>query len=112
MKTAALTLAALMAASLAPAAPAPTTAPTQAPKTLVIDIDGSDLAKINDVNTLNLAKLADEGLTASSNLYAKPMSQTMSGQGWSTMATGVWPGKHNVVDNRFTTPRYGQYPDF
>lgn len=112
MKTAALTLAALMATSLAPAAPAPTTAPTQAPKTLVIGIDGSDLAKINDVNTPNLAKLADEGLTASSNLYAKPMSQTMSGPGWSTMATGVWPDKHNVVDNRFTTPRYGQYPDF
>jgi hypothetical protein len=40
------------------------------------------------------------------------MAQTVSGAGWSTIATGVWPDKHRVTDNSFSNPNYAQYPDF
>jgi hypothetical protein len=39
-------------------------------------------------------------------------SRTDSGPGWSSIATGVWPDKHGVVDNAFTHPQYTKYPDF
>jgi predicted AlkP superfamily pyrophosphatase or phosphodiesterase len=39
-------------------------------------------------------------------------TRTDSGPGWSTIATGVWPDKHGVLDNSFTGARYAQYPDF
>ncbi|NRQ31010.1 phosphodiesterase [Nonomuraea sp. NN258] len=39
-------------------------------------------------------------------------SRTDSGPGWSSIATGVWPDKHGVVDNGFYAPQYTKYPDF
>ncbi|MCK2217488.1 alkaline phosphatase family protein [Actinomadura sp. ATCC 31491] len=39
-------------------------------------------------------------------------SRTDSGPGWSSIATGVWPDKHGVVDNAFTNPYFTKYPDF
>lgn len=39
-------------------------------------------------------------------------SRTDSGPGWSSIATGVWPDKHGVVDNAFTRPQFAKYPDF
>ncbi|MGA4993447.1 alkaline phosphatase family protein [Nonomuraea bangladeshensis] len=39
-------------------------------------------------------------------------SRTDSGPGWSSIATGVWPDKHGVVDNAFTDPRFLKFPDF
>ncbi|MFI7152286.1 alkaline phosphatase family protein [Nonomuraea sp. NPDC050022] len=39
-------------------------------------------------------------------------SRTDSGPGWSSIATGVWPDKHGVVDNAFTSPQFAKYPDF
>ncbi|WP_205315780.1 alkaline phosphatase family protein [Nonomuraea lactucae] len=35
-----------------------------------------------------------------------------SGPGWSSIATGVWPDKHGVVDNNFVGAQYAKYPDF
>ncbi|MFI6292189.1 alkaline phosphatase family protein [Nonomuraea sp. NPDC050790] len=40
------------------------------------------------------------------------VSRTDSGPGWSSIATGVWPDKHGVVDNSFTAPDFVKYPDF
>lgn len=40
------------------------------------------------------------------------MAPTVSGAGCSSIATGAWPDKHKVVDNNFTAPNYGQYPDY
>jgi hypothetical protein len=37
---------------------------------------------------------------------------TDSGPGWSTIATGVWPGKHGVTGNDFAGADYARYPDF
>ncbi|GAA3259914.1 alkaline phosphatase family protein [Nonomuraea helvata] len=39
-------------------------------------------------------------------------SRTDSGPGWSSIATGVWPDKHGVVDNAFTNPNFTKFPDF
>ncbi|MFI6496519.1 alkaline phosphatase family protein [Nonomuraea typhae] len=39
-------------------------------------------------------------------------SRTDSGPGWSSIATGVWPDKHGVVDNSFTGAEFGKFPDF
>ncbi|MFG1709938.1 alkaline phosphatase family protein [Nonomuraea sp. M3C6] len=39
-------------------------------------------------------------------------SRTDSGPGWSSIATGVWPDKHGVVDNGFATPQFRKFPDF
>lgn len=39
-------------------------------------------------------------------------ARTDSGPGWSSIATGVWPDKHGVVDNSFAEAEYTKYPDF
>jgi predicted AlkP superfamily pyrophosphatase or phosphodiesterase len=36
----------------------------------------------------------------------------VSGPGWSSLLTGVWPGKHGVTDNEFVGERYDRFPDF
>ncbi|HWU28438.1 MAG TPA: alkaline phosphatase family protein [Microbacterium sp.] len=81
-------------------------------KTLVVGIDGASFDFLEPAGMPNLAALRADGLTATSNLYALPMSGTVSGPGWSTIATGVWPDKHKVVDNSFSTPNYAEYPDY
>lgn len=39
-------------------------------------------------------------------------SRTDSGPGWSSIATGVWPDKHGVVDNGFAAAQFTKFPDF
>ncbi|MGP3956446.1 alkaline phosphatase family protein [Nonomuraea sp. 3N208] len=39
-------------------------------------------------------------------------SRTDSGPGWSSIATGVWPDKHGIVDNGFADPQFQKFPDF
>ncbi|PRB40775.1 nucleotide pyrophosphatase [Arthrobacter sp. MYb23] len=130
LATAALTLAAAVvlpsAAIAAPAEPSPSDAAsrpatasyvglpdgTKRKKTLVIGIDGAAIAKFGAAGMPNVQGVMDSGMTAKSNLFASPMAPTVSGAGWSSIATGVWPDKHNVVDNNFTAPNYGQYPDY
>ncbi|WP_344447641.1 alkaline phosphatase family protein, partial [Kitasatospora nipponensis] len=67
---------------------------------------------IKDADAPNLDALMAGGLTAASSLYANPMAATSSGPGWTTIATGVWPDKHNVKDNNFTAPDFATYPDW
>ena len=85
---------------------------TKQAKTLVIGIDGATFDTFARADVPHLKQLMAEGMTARSNLYAEPMAPTVSGAGWSSIATGVWPDKHNVKDNNFTNPNYGQYPDY
>lgn len=40
------------------------------------------------------------------------VARTDSGPGWSSIATGVWPDKHGVVDNSFKEANFTKYPDF
>ncbi|MFF2040390.1 alkaline phosphatase family protein [Kitasatospora sp. NPDC058170] len=92
--------------------PATAAAAARTPKVLLIGLDGTMLNRIKDAGAANLNALMAGGLTAASSLYAKPMAETASGPGWSTVATGVWPDKHNVRDNNFTAPAFAAYPDF
>jgi predicted AlkP superfamily pyrophosphatase or phosphodiesterase len=39
-------------------------------------------------------------------------ARTDSGPGWSSIATGVWPDKHGVLDNGFAGAQFTKYPDF
>ncbi|MGW1848563.1 alkaline phosphatase family protein [Streptomyces sp. NPDC001966] len=85
---------------------------TKQAKTLVIGIDGATFDAFSRADVPHIRQLMAKGLTARSNLYAAPMAPTVSGAGWSSVATGVWPDKHNVKDNDFTAPDYGRYPDY
>ncbi|MFF5790069.1 alkaline phosphatase family protein [Streptomyces sp. NPDC012693] len=110
---------AVSALPLAHAATAATTAShnglpdgTRQQKTLVIGVDGATIAKFGSATMPNIKGLMSQGMTARSNLYASPMAPTYSGPGWATIATGVWPDKHRVLDNSFTGADFTQYPDF
>ncbi|MER7582470.1 alkaline phosphatase family protein [Kitasatospora sp. NPDC097691] len=85
---------------------------TKQAKTLVIGIDGTRYDKLLTADAPNLKALMAAGMTATGNLYANPLAPTLSGPGWSTIATGVWPDKHQVKDNAFTGARFDLYPDF
>ncbi|GAA2795856.1 hypothetical protein GCM10010441_21380 [Kitasatospora paracochleata] len=85
---------------------------TKQSKTLVIGIDGTRYDKLLAADAPNLKALMSGGMTATSNLYADPMAPTLSGPGWSTIGTGVWPDKHGVKDNTFAGSHFDLYPDF
>ncbi|WP_306330165.1 alkaline phosphatase family protein [Streptomyces venezuelae] len=113
--TAAVTVLPLAASAHAAGGKAPssgTAAVTKRPKSLVIGIDGATFAKFEKAKMPRVKGLMAAGLTATSNLYANPMAPTLSGPGWSTIATGAWPDKHRVVDNSFTGARFDLYPDY
>ncbi|GAB1335818.1 hypothetical protein ACE1SV_24080 [Streptomyces sp. E-15] len=82
------------------------------PKVLVIGLDGVLLSRIKDAGAPYLHALMAAGLTAPSSIYADPLAPTLSGPGWSTTITGVWPDRHNVKDNSFIDSRFTRYPDF
>lgn len=110
---AAALVAAPICAQAASAAPAEApTAGSKTAKTLVVGIDGASFDFLAPADMPNLDALRAAGLTAASNLYAQPMAGTVSGAGWSSIATGVWPDKHRVVDNSFTNPNSAQFPDY
>jgi hypothetical protein len=45
--------------------------------------------------------------------HAPPYAPTLSGSGWATNATGVWPDKHMVTSNSWGTgTAFSAYPDF
>ncbi|MGQ4435959.1 alkaline phosphatase family protein [Streptomyces sp. SAS_260] len=87
-------------------------AATRTPKVLVVGLDGCLLTRIKDADAPNLDALMAAGLTAPSSIYADPLAPTLSGPGWSTIITGVWPDKHLVKDNAFTGAQFTRYPDF
>ncbi|MER6462309.1 alkaline phosphatase family protein [Streptomyces sp. NPDC001228] len=106
-----LVSAAAVAATAGPLA-AVARAAARTPKVLVIGLDGCLLTRIKDADAPNLDALAAAGLTAPSSIYADPLAPTLSGPGWSTIITGVWPDKHNVKDNTLSGNKFAQYPDF
>ena len=87
-------------------------AATRTPKVLVVGLDGCLLTRIKDADAPNLDALMAAGLSAPSSIYADPLAPTLSGPGWSTIITGVWPDKHLVKDNAFTGAQFTRYPDF
>ncbi|WP_261510471.1 alkaline phosphatase family protein [Chryseobacterium paludis] len=81
----------------------------QTKKVLFIGIDGCRADVMMSSNTPNIKSLITKSIYSLDGLCA---ATTWSGNGWSTMLTGVWHTKHNVQDNNFTNPNYISYPDF
>lgn len=81
----------------------------QTKKVLFIGIDGCRADVMMSSNTPNIQSLISQSIYSLDGLCA---STTWSGNGWSTMLTGVWHTKHNVQDNNFTAPNFTSYPDF
>lgn len=79
------------------------------PKVLAIGIDGVRPDVLAEVPTPHLDALAADGTFTDAALTGFP---SVSGPGWSSLLTGVWPGKHGVTNNDFTGKRYDVYPDF
>ena len=85
-----------------------------ASKVLVIGIDGCRPDALKVAKTPNLDSLIQSGMFFQGTDIREPQgtdkADTISGPGWSNLLTGVWPDKHNVLDNKFTEPNYERYP--
>ena len=84
------------------------------PKVLIIGIDGCRPDALKAATTPNLDALIQAGIIFEGTDIREPAgtdkADTISGPGWSNLLTGVWPDKHNVLDNKFTQPNYDRYP--
>jgi type I phosphodiesterase/nucleotide pyrophosphatase len=89
--------------------PPPISLEQRVPKVLLIGVDGVRPDVLDDVATPNLDALAAGGWYTARTRTTTP---SMSGPGWSSMLTGVWPEKHGVTNNDFTGRSYDDYPDF
>ncbi|MBT8397338.1 MAG: hypothetical protein HKO65_08595 [Gemmatimonadetes bacterium] len=90
-----------------PQAPAdPQAAPT--PKVLLVGWDGVRPDVLREVPTPVFDSLAATGTFSETAEAARP---TVSGPCWSSILTGVWPEKHGVLSNNFTSNNYSTYPD-
>ena len=78
-------------------------------KVLVIGLDGVRPDVLAEVSTPNIDSLISEGFFVDD---IRSKAQTVSGPGWSSTLTGVWPDKHRVTSNDFTGNDYASYPDF
>lgn len=80
---------------------------------VVFGLDGTVLDRVKQYHTPNLKSLIANGYASDSTLYAQPFAPTVSGPGWATIATGVWPDKHQVLNNGWgNSSSLGSYPDF
>ncbi|NUT91700.1 MAG: nucleotide pyrophosphatase [Saccharothrix sp.] len=106
-----------LAFALALAATAAVVVPTadaavKTPKVLVIGLDGARYDKLLAADTPNVHALAQRGYSSRSALYGTGMAPTVSGPGWSTILTGVWPDRHKVKDNSFTGNALSSFPSW
>lgn len=83
--------------------------PGATPKVLLVGWDGVRPDILRQVPTPNLDALAANGTFSEVAQTARP---TVSGPDWSSILIGVWPEKHGVLSNDFSTNRYPEYPDF
>lgn len=78
-------------------------------KVLFIGIDGCRWDALQLANTPGIDALLNHAIYSGEGLCDY---KTWSGNGWSSMLTGVWNTKHGVTDNTFNGSNYGAYPDF
>lgn len=80
---------------------------TRTNKVLIIGIDGCRPDALLAAHTPHIDRLCENGTYSWDALNDRI---TVSGPGWSSMLTGVWPNKHGVTDNLFTGRNYEEYP--
>ena len=78
-------------------------------KLLFIGIDACRWDAVEASNSPALKKLKSKAIFSPDGLCDY---KTLSGNGWSSMLTGVWHTKHGVIDNSFLGANYDVYPDF
>ena len=80
-------------------------------RVLIIGLDGSRSELLEIAAMPNLNRLRASGFT---DLDAVTGDVSLSGPGWSSMLTGVWCDKHNVLDNDATwaNSQFNVYPHF
>ncbi|MCK5653180.1 MAG: alkaline phosphatase family protein, partial [Gemmatimonadetes bacterium] len=78
-------------------------------KVLLIGLDGVRVDILDQATTPNLDAMIATGAFSD---QAQTRTPTVSGPGWSSMLTGVWPEKHGVRSNNFQGNNYAQFPDF
>lgn len=78
-------------------------------KVLFIGLDGVRSDALQLANTPNMDQLMSEGTFTFTSWN---IGITVSGPSWSSMLTGVWPDKHGVTSNNYTSPNWNQYPYF
>lgn len=83
-------------------------------RALLVGIDGFNLPRIDDLDgdAPTLRRLRAEAAFAPSRIYPDGATMTVSGPGWSTILTGVWPDKHRVLDNSIAGHALAAFPDF
>ena len=82
-------------------------ASAQTRKVLLIGIDGCRPDALQAANTPNLDAIRDNGTFT---YDAMNDGITISGPGWASLLTGVWPEKHGVTDNSFVGFDFVNYP--
>ncbi len=85
-------------------------APAKTPKAIVLGIDGGTADELERQDLPALQGIAERGLYSRTTLAVPPLDLTVSGVGWATMATGVWPDKHDVHANSWPDSRLARYP--
>jgi len=78
-------------------------------KVLHIGIDGCRGDALVSANTPAMDNLIAQSIYSLDGLCSPP---TWSGNGWSSMLTGVWHTKHGVTDNTFSGSDFVTYPDY
>lgn len=86
------------------------------PKVLFIGIDGCRHDAVVAADTPHIDMIVGQGTRYVGTDILSPQrtdsANTISGPGWSNLLTGVWPDKHQVLDNKFTKPNYKDHPHF
>jgi predicted AlkP superfamily pyrophosphatase or phosphodiesterase len=86
-----------------------------ASRVLFIGIDGCRRDALGAAKAPNLRSLIDAGaFSDDTNIVGTrtDTADTVSGPGWSNLLTGVWADKHGVLDNKFKSPHYEEFPHF
>jgi hypothetical protein len=78
-------------------------------RVLIIGVDGCRVDSLQAAATPHLDALAASG-ASSFNGRASIGQPTVSGPGWTTLLTGVWSGKHKVLNNTFSGREVERYP--
>ena len=96
----------------------------QAPKSLVVGIDGLSPYALVETELPNLQRLIDGSFAIgyqgswtphayAGGVLGEPSQQpTVSGPGWSSILTGVWADQHGVTNNGFFGSDYDSNPTF
>lgn len=75
----------------------------QKPYVIYISVDGFRYDYLKKYNTTHLQKFADEGVWAKKGMYPSYPSITFPNH--YTLATGMYPARHGIVDNVFYDPK-------